>query len=190
MAPQGNTRQRMLTSAVELLRERGAAGVTIDAILSRSNAPRGSVYYHFPGGRNQIMSESLGMAGDLITSIINDSAEKGPLATLHTFGRFWTHVLRDSDYAAGCPIVAAAVGGSPEDQHLAPQVASIFTDWHEALRRALENDGVAPARAARLARTSVAAIEGAVILARSARSTEPVDDVITELEALLASAMG
>ncbi|MBD8505770.1 TetR/AcrR family transcriptional regulator [Hoyosella sp. G463] len=179
----------MLTSAVELLQERGAAGVTIDAILSRSNAPRGSVYYHFPGGRNQIMTESPGIAGDTITAIINDSAQKGPLATLHTFGRFWTRILRDSDYAAGCPVVAAAVGGSPEDQHLAPLVASIFTNWHEALAQALENEGVDPARAARLARTAVAAVEGAVILARSARSTEPVDDVITELEAVLASVM-
>lgn len=189
MAPQSNTRQRMLTSAVELLQERGAAGVTIDAILARSQAPRGSVYYHFPGGRNQIMTESLSIAGDTITAIIDDSARKGPLATLHTVGRFWNRILLDSDFAAGCPVAAAAVGGSPDDQHLAPIVANIFTTWHTALAEALEDSGVEHGRANRLASTAIAAIEGAVILARSARSTDPVDDIITELEAMLASVM-
>lgn len=46
----GSTRARMLGSAVEVLRERGAAGVTIDEVLARSGAPRGSVYHHFPAG--------------------------------------------------------------------------------------------------------------------------------------------
>ena len=49
----------MLVSAAEVMRERGAAGVTIDEVLARSGAPRGSVYYHFPDGRNQILTEAL-----------------------------------------------------------------------------------------------------------------------------------
>ena len=53
----------MLVSAVEVLRERGAAGVTIDEVLARSGAPRGSVYHHFPGGRSQILREALNFAG-------------------------------------------------------------------------------------------------------------------------------
>ena len=56
--------QKMLVSAAEVMRERGAAGVTIDAVLARSGAPRGSVYYHFPDGRNQILTEALRYSGD------------------------------------------------------------------------------------------------------------------------------
>jgi TetR/AcrR family transcriptional repressor of lmrAB and yxaGH operons len=52
----GDTRTKMLISAAEVMRERGAAGVTIDEVLTRSGAPRGSVYYHFPDGRNQILA--------------------------------------------------------------------------------------------------------------------------------------
>ena len=57
----------MLISAAEVMRERGAAGVTIDEVLARSGAPRGSVYYHFPEGRNQILTEALQYAGEAIT---------------------------------------------------------------------------------------------------------------------------
>jgi AcrR family transcriptional regulator len=60
----GGTRNNMLVSAAEVMRERGAAGVTIDEVLARSGAPRGSVYYHFPEGRNQILTEALRYAGD------------------------------------------------------------------------------------------------------------------------------
>jgi len=61
----------MLISAAEVLRERGAAGVTIDEVLARSGAPRGSVYYHFPEGRNQLLTEALQYAGEAITEVID-----------------------------------------------------------------------------------------------------------------------
>ena len=67
----------MLISAAEVLRERGAAGVTIDEVLARSGAPRGSVYYHFPDGRSQILTEALQYAGDAITEVIDDAAARG-----------------------------------------------------------------------------------------------------------------
>ena len=66
----GSTRARMLGSAVEVLRERGAAGVTIDEVLARSGAPRGSVYHHFPGGRRQILMEALQFAADTIGDVV------------------------------------------------------------------------------------------------------------------------
>jgi TetR/AcrR family transcriptional repressor of lmrAB and yxaGH operons len=56
--PAGRTRDRMLLSAVTLLRERGRNGVTLDAVLAHSGAPRGSIYHHFPGGRDQLVLEA------------------------------------------------------------------------------------------------------------------------------------
>ena len=67
----------MLDSAVLLLRERGAAGVTVDAVLAHSGAPRGSVYHHFPGGRNEMVLGAVRQAGDYIGAMVNDSAAEG-----------------------------------------------------------------------------------------------------------------
>ena len=76
-AKRGGTRTKMLASAAEVMRERGASGVTIDAVLARSGAPRGSVYYHFPEGRTQILTEALRYSGDSITATI-DAASLPP----------------------------------------------------------------------------------------------------------------
>ncbi|WP_439951860.1 TetR/AcrR family transcriptional regulator, partial [Mycobacterium avium] len=81
-AKRGGTRTKMLASAAEVMRERGAAGVTIDAVLARSGAPRGSVYYHFPDGRNQILAEALRYSGDSITALIDQAAGRGGRALL------------------------------------------------------------------------------------------------------------
>ena len=109
MAPRRDTRRRMLLSAVDLMRERGAAGVTIDAVLERSGAPRGSVYYHFPGGRAELVADALDLAGASITALIEGASGDGAIQALHRFSAFWASVLRDSDFAAGCPVVSVAV---------------------------------------------------------------------------------
>src|SRR6201987_471233 len=80
-----DTRKKMLLSAAQVMRERGAAGVTIDEVLARSGAPRGSVYYHFPEGRNQILTEALQHAGEALTEVIDDASNKGGLYLVRHF---------------------------------------------------------------------------------------------------------
>lgn len=190
MGARTNTRQKMLGSAVELLRERGAAGVTVDAVLARSGAPRGSVYHHFPDGRAQIMTESLTLAGDTISAVVAEAAKQGAAGVLAGIAEFWTAILLTSDFEAGCPVVSVAVGGSPEDRHLQPEVANILHRWHDTLTVAITAEGVAPARAERLATMAIASVEGAVILCRVNRSTSALDEVVEELRVLLATAVG
>src|SRR6185312_10593581 len=101
----GSTRTNMLISAAEVLRERGAAGVTIDEVLARSGAPRGSVYYHFPEGRNQILTEALQYASDLVSDVIDDAATKGGMYLVRRFVSFWEDLLVESGFTAGCPVV-------------------------------------------------------------------------------------
>ncbi|HEY7050525.1 MAG TPA: TetR/AcrR family transcriptional regulator [Mycobacterium sp.] len=181
----GATKRRMLASAAEVLRERGAAGVTIDEVLSRSKAPRGSVYHHFPGGRNQILAEALAFAGTSMTSAIDAAAAQGPMALLHEFVELWEDVLRDSDFAAGCPVAAAATSTGEEDPRLANDAAVIFDRWRQALTRSFLVDGFHDPEATALATTMLAAIEGAVILCRSLRSAQPLRDVAENIEFLV-----
>ena len=129
----GDTRTRMLISAAEVMRERGAAGVTIDEVLTRSGAPRGSVYYHFPDGRNQILAEALQYAGDAITADIDDAAGRGAKVLLRQFVDFWERVLAESDFHAGCPVVAAAIGSADDEVRLSAEAARIFAHWRTAL---------------------------------------------------------
>jgi TetR/AcrR family transcriptional regulator, lmrAB and yxaGH operons repressor len=181
----GATRIRMLLSAAEVMRERGAAGVTIDEVLTRSGAPRGSVYYHFPEGRNQILTEALRFAGDAITATI-DGAEGG-IPLVRNFVEFWEQSLAESDFNAGCPVVAAAIGSADDDPALSLVAGEIFDRWRAALSRAFVADGFDDADAGSLAVTCIAALEGAVVLCRSTRSADPLRDVAQQLEFLIKS---
>ena len=181
----GTTRSKMLVSAAEVLRECGAAGVTIDEVLARSGAPRGSVYYHFPEGRSQILTEALRYAGDAITATIDGAVERGAKALLRDFVEYWQRQLAASDFTAGCPVVAAAIGSAPDEPQLSAEAGQILEHWRTALSRAFLTDGFDQTDAASLAVMSIAALEGAVVLCRSTRSTEPLRDVYGQLEFLI-----
>jgi AcrR family transcriptional regulator len=181
----GGTRTKMLISAAEVMRERGAAGVTIDEVLTRSGAPRGSVYYHFPDGRNQILAEALRYAGDAITADIDDAAGQGAKVLLRRFVEFWERMLADSDFNAGCPVVAAAIGSADDEVQLTAEAGQIFAHWRTALTWAFVADGFLESDADSLAVMSIAALEGAVVLCRSLRSSDPLQKVYEQLEFLV-----
>jgi len=181
----GATRARMVRSAALVLRERGAAGVTIDEVLARSGAPRGSVYHHFPDGRSQLLLEALQYAGDAITELIGEAAPRGGSALVRRFVDFWENSLTASDFTAGCPVVAAAVGSAEEAPALIPLAGQIFDRWRQALAAAFRTEGFDDADAAALALTSVAALEGAVVLCRSSHTAQPLRDVATQIEFLI-----
>ncbi|WP_222106401.1 TetR/AcrR family transcriptional regulator [Catellatospora sichuanensis] len=181
----GSSRERMINSAVKLLATRGAAGTTIDGVLADSGAPRGSVYHHFPGGREELITAAARAAGERMSAFLrHDDGLVHPRQALAALAEFYGSLLIAGDYRSGCPIVALTVGGDqiPAAAEIAREV---FTGWQEQYRDLLITHGVPPQRAATLATLTVAAVEGAVILARAQRSTAPLDDVVAELTALL-----
>jgi len=181
----GSTRTTMLRSAADLLRERGAAGVTIDAVLARSGSPRGSVYHHFPEGRSQLLREALEFAGNQITEAIEQAAGGDGTALLRQFTAMWREALLSSDYTAGSPVLAAAVGSGQDEQQLTSVAADIFRRWRDASIDAFVREGFDRAGATALAHTTISALEGAVVLCRSTRSLEPLDDVARQMEFLI-----
>jgi len=183
----GSTRSRMLFTAAEVLREKGAAGVTIDEVLARSGAPRGSVYHHFPDGRSQLLTEALQYAGDAITALIDEAAAEGCIALVRQFVAFWERTLAESDFAAGCPVVAAAIGSADADPALTAIAGDIFDRWRAALTHAFVVDGFDDNDAGSLAVTCIASLEGAVVLCRSTRSAEPLREVAKQVEFLIKS---
>jgi AcrR family transcriptional regulator len=187
--PRTDSRRQMIASAALLLREKGLTATSFGEVIEHSGAPRGSIYHHFPGGKTQLVEEAVGLAGGYIERVIERSAQAGdPLAALHEFTALWRATLEDSDFRAGCPVVAVAVENH-EHLRLADAAAGAFQAWHQALAGMLRDQGVTAARARRLATTVVAAIEGAVVLCRAQREVRPLLDVSSELEDLLREAL-
>lgn len=189
--PQSQTKQRtsrqyMIDSAIVLLRERGVAGTTIDAMLAHSGAPRGSVYHHFPGGRRELIAAAVTEAGDAITELIrNDSPDADPRSVLDRFADLWKATLVSGGHRAGCPVVAVVVDEGANDPDTAELAAHVLEGWRRTLQESLTSNGINEQRAERLATLILSAIEGALVLCRTQRSTTPLEEVIAELTPLL-----
>jgi AcrR family transcriptional regulator len=179
----------MIESATVLMRERGVQATSFSDVLAHSGAPRGSIYHHFPGGKAQLIEEATRYAGDFTAAgLATAIAQKEPVAGITGFVDMWRRILTRSDFAAGCPVVAAALEGDapPAAREAA---ATAFAAWESLIADALVPHGIDRERADSIASLVIAAIEGGVVLARAQRSTAPLERVASELERLLVDAL-
>lgn len=178
MGTRTDTRARMVTSAALLLREHGVAGTSVAKVLDHSHGPRGSVGFHFPGGRSELLADALRWAGDLVTTTLQDAAAR-KLPPAKVFAGICSHYRRqlaETDYAAGCPVGAAAQEAY-RDPALGPVVSDIIDDWRTALADVLVAAGHRRGEAQSLAMLCISALEGAITMARVTRSATPIDIV-------------
>src|SRR5438270_8448078 len=103
-------RDRMIQNALVLFGENGVEATSFSQVIEHSGAPRGSIYHHFPGGKAQLVEEATRYAGAVVSNIFAAAIESGdPIAGLNAVVDFWRGVLHDSDFAAGCPVLAASL---------------------------------------------------------------------------------
>jgi AcrR family transcriptional regulator len=189
-----NPRERMVVSAALLIRERGAHATAISDVLEHSGAPRGSAYHYFPGGRTQLLCEAVDYAGEHVGNIIAGAG--GGLELLDTLIDTYRRQLLDSDFRAGCPIVAVSVeaGEQQDRERMVPVIeraAAVFDRWTDLIAQRFIVDGIAADQANDLAMSATAALEGAIVLARVRRDLAPLDAVYRQLRsALLAATEG
>ncbi|MCF4164630.1 TetR/AcrR family transcriptional regulator [Zavarzinia compransoris] len=189
----------MVLGAVDLIRRRGLNATSVREVVRHTGTPRGSVGHHFPRGKLQLVEEALNFAGTEVGQPLAALVEAhGVEAGLRAFIAAWRKVLEASAFEAGCPVLAVSVEEfvaddgfpNPEAQARLLDIAeAIFARWREVLVQGLEKEGVPTARAARLATLVIASVEGTVALCRASRSADALDEVGTELTALLAGAI-
>jgi TetR/AcrR family transcriptional repressor of lmrAB and yxaGH operons len=184
-----DARQKMIESAAVLFSERGVAGTSFADVLARSGAPRGSVYHHFSGGKTQLVEDATRWAGEFtIAGVVAALERSDPVAAVGSFRRYWSKVLRMSDFGAGCPIASAALEGAlePTGRDIAGE---IFEDWQRLVAAALRNRGIPAARARSVSALLLASLEGAIIVCRAQQSLRPLERVARELELVMSSVL-
>lgn len=178
-------RERLIQSAIELMREYGVHATGLSDLLDRSNTARGSIYQHFPAGKTELMEQATLEAGRIITARIEELTQALPAEdVIGAFIAGWKQNLIGSDFSGGCPIVAAAQAG-PDALAVREASATVFADWARVIAASIESKGVDAATAGSLGSFIVSSLEGAIIQCRSARSLQPLDDAETSLTLLL-----
>jgi len=181
----GEAADRMVESAVKLLAGHGFQATTFSSVLADSGAPRGSIYYHFPEGKDQLIAAAIELASDRALAFTDSFSGMTATEIVDAFAGLWRAVLVRSDFRAGCAVVAVTV--SADAPELIDRAAGIFRSWRERLGAAFEAAGIEGGAARALALTVIASCEGAVVLCRAEHSLEPLETVAGHLRAFVSA---
>jgi AcrR family transcriptional regulator len=169
-----DTRDRIVDATAELLRRQGYSATGVKQIVEEAKAPFGSIYHHFPGGKEQLGAEAIRVSGKLYEQLIPAVFDfaPDPVTGVRAFFAGAAEHLEQTDYEDACPIATVALEVSSSSEVMRRACADVFESWITAgAERYPEID---PARARELTVAFLAALEGAFVLARAQRSTEPL----------------
>jgi AcrR family transcriptional regulator len=158
---------------------RGVQATAFSDVIARSGAPRGSIYHHFPGGKDELVDAAIDLTGTRAIRALDSVAGRPPIEITSAFLDLWRDVLVRSSLRAGCAVLAVTVAA--ESPELLEHAGGIFREWRGRIADLYIAGGMERPAAERLAMTVVAASEGAVVVSRAERSLEPFELVAQQL---------
>ncbi|MFF2097707.1 TetR/AcrR family transcriptional regulator [Streptomyces sp. NPDC058202] len=205
------SRERIVAGAADMISRRGLSATSIREMAKHAGAPLGSTYHYFPEGKQQLAAEAVRHTGDRVARSLATELAAGPAAGLDAFVALWRRIVVDTDFHAGCPVLAVAIE-EPSAAEVSPALAAaaevspalaaaaevspalaaaaeVFEQWEDLLAISLREHGAGAEQAAQIATLIVASVEGTVAMCRARRSTEPLDRTAVQLQTLIATAI-
>ena len=175
----GKVKDKMVEGAMALLAQRGLQATSFSEVLAATGAPRGSLYHHFPGGKDQLVVAAMDRASIMLSDALESAADQPTKVVVERFLAIWRSVLTRSQCEAGCAILAVTVAADSEE--LLEHARMLLSAWQDRLADLLTDGGMKKAQAKSFAIMLIASVEGAVVLARAERSMEPFEVVAKQL---------
>ncbi|WP_327673725.1 TetR/AcrR family transcriptional regulator [Kitasatospora sp. NBC_00458] len=181
------TRARLIAGMRGLIEAQGYFGTGLNQVVAESGAPRGSLYFHFPEGKDQLVTAALTQAGQEIEELLASLARQGSDAATVVAGlaRAFADRLAESGYTKGCPIATVGLEVAGSNEALRQVCVEVYAGWQRVLAERLTAEGFDPAEADVAAGQALALLEGAVLLARVRHSPAPLTDATHAVRHLL-----
>lgn len=181
------TRERILRAAKRLFQQRGYYAVGTAEILAASIAPKGSMYHHFPEGKQQIAIEAVNTIHTDVLTLMHKLETDGLSVsnTVRQLAKGMARWLKDSEYREGTMLASTTVGSVPDLPNLHGAIKAAFDAWRMHVIERLIREGWTKTDAAGTAQTIIAGIEGAMILARIDQDDRVVTRVANDLARML-----
>lgn len=171
-----DSKEKTVIAAATLFRQRGYHGTALHDILNAAGSPRGSLYFHFPKGKEEIGEAALTLAGEAVRQGIAQAAQSSKTAEifLTRVARGMAADLERSDFKEGCPIATTALETAVDSEVLGGATRIAFQKWEHEIKLGLEHFGMKSGDADLVATTVLSQLEGALLLARTYRTLEPL----------------
>jgi TetR/AcrR family transcriptional repressor of lmrAB and yxaGH operons len=180
-------RQQIVDTMSHLLETQGYHGTGLNQIIKESGAPRGSLYYYFPDGKEELAAEAIAQRGHYMAgyAAMTLATRADPVEAIVYFIDRMVDYTQGNHYCGGAPLAAVALETSATSERLREACNAAYTELHRVFLLKLQAGGYPPGRAASLATTILASIEGVVILSRAQQCMTPLIHLRDELRALL-----
>jgi len=177
------TKDRFINTTRRLLETQGYHATGVNQIVEESGAPRGSLYYHFPGGKEQLAVDAVQRAGETTAALIEENfSDQLPVPdAVREFAQGVAEHVKASQYQSGSPLTAVAMETANTNPALNQACQEAFTRVQQAFSTKLQGGGIPKDRADQLASFITASLEGGIVLSRAYHSKEPLMQAAQEL---------
>jgi TetR/AcrR family transcriptional repressor of lmrAB and yxaGH operons len=180
-----DVRARMVQAAATLIGARGVSATSFTDVIEASGTPRGSIYHYFAGGKRQLVAEAIEWTSEQVQAHQRSCDATTPSGVIEHFVGLWRQIVTSSGAHAGCPLAALASDPYADEPQLAAALERGFEAWTALLTDQLGSAGMSCSEALAIATTTVAAMEGALILCRARGDVAPLDAIATQLNQLV-----
>jgi TetR/AcrR family transcriptional repressor of lmrAB and yxaGH operons len=170
------SRNKMIAATAELLQRQGYHGTGLKQILEHSDAPKGSLYFHFPGGKEELACAALVQSGETLRLRIAEAIDGAPDlgAAIVAVTELLADELEQSDFDKGCPVATVALEAAGASELVRQTCEDSYRGWQALIEQQLETSGLPAPLAAQAAMFALSAIEGALLLSRVYRDVSPL----------------
>ncbi|HEV7975265.1 TetR/AcrR family transcriptional regulator [Amycolatopsis sp.] len=192
MVRRTDTRQRILDTAAELFHTQGYHATGLNQLTSVGSAPKGSLYFHFPGGKEQLAAEAIAVSSAQLCEVLKKLVVQAPDAAtgIESVVNALAQSLLDSDFQRGCPLATVALDVASESELIRQSCVDGYGSWHDALADYLIQQGLSAERAADLTTVVLASIEGGLLLAKTKRDIAPLRAIAVHLRGTIEREVG
>jgi TetR/AcrR family transcriptional regulator, lmrAB and yxaGH operons repressor len=185
MAP--DTRERMVRATGRLMRDQGFHATGLNEIVATAEAPKGSLYFHFPGGKVALAAAAVDSFAAAISRYMREGLDEGTCTAdaVESFLEATAARLERTEFRSGCVVATVALEAGAQEPLLGDACDRGLRDWIEILAEGLERDGFDPVDARHRAELVVATLEGAIVLAKARRDATPVRSLASTLRELV-----
>ncbi|WP_078578445.1 TetR/AcrR family transcriptional regulator [Salipaludibacillus agaradhaerens] len=182
-----NSREDMIKATAYLLQSKGYFGTGLNDIIKLSGAPKGSIYYHFPNGKEQLAKEAIEWTKHSVSQFIAEKLKdySDPTEAIQHYILDSAERFEKDSYFQGVPITAIVLETSDVSEELREACRSVFDAWHHIFADKLLNYGYEPRAAYEIAMTVNAMIQGALVICLTRNDSTPLKIVAEVIPPLL-----
>jgi TetR/AcrR family transcriptional repressor of lmrAB and yxaGH operons len=181
------TRAAIVATTADLLRRQGYAATGLNQIVEQAGAPKGSLYFHFPGGKDELVASALGEAANVwrhaLLAAISDEADLR--RAIATAGELLAHELETSGYMHGCPLATVTLEAAATNPTVQRVVSEHYRGLEDIIAERVIAAGIPGDDARRLALLVLSSLEGALVLARAHRDASIIRRIAAQLASLV-----